>query len=324
MIANLRLKLDGTLVHLPDWSRFLVSLGSSAAAIGRNSPRLVIGVALPTRSYAAMFTLLGVAAVQIGKSREFDAEYHFRKIQNLPKGTPVAVYNPSHTRKQRGLLDGYEEIGGVPTIFVRTSGAKKHNQRHGLTLPLIHRVELLAPEDHSEQRPFGTQHVTSSEGLLRFMLPETNVQRYITQTQLNTILIGRVGVIKEEVSLTDIFFRSPQGKAAAGTMQDLVRLRIDPHVPYRSYVVSPSPRRSLALSRTASPDVVIFDGATGLLRTRHHWPASHWIVVLERSDPLYSDAIDTINELYLQRSGDARVRGIMNPPAGAESCMFER
>src|SRR4051812_14368091 len=73
--------------YIPEWARFLVDLGSYVATTDTPKHRLVIGLALPARAYAAAFTALGIVlARSLLVAGKANLSEHFQELCLLPAG----------------------------------------------------------------------------------------------------------------------------------------------------------------------------------------------------------------------------------------------
>jgi hypothetical protein len=47
--------------------------------------------------------------------------------------------------------------------------------------------------------------------------------------------------------------------------------------------------------------VIVFDGARGFRALSHRWPQAHWLVLLDRTETQFLDAVEMIDEMYIDR-----------------------
>lgn len=68
---------------------------------------------------------------------------------------------------------------------------------------------------------------------------------------------------------------------------------------------------------------VVFDGAAGFLKWGQLWHGRHQVIVLDRTDPYFDDAINAINGRFAQdRIGGAVALPPRQPPPGGEVLAF--
>src|SRR5713101_5121097 len=105
---------------LPAWTGFLLDLGFTLATQDDLGNRIVAGLALPIRSYAAPFIATGVIAGKLSLlAQNNDALERFEQIRALPVGTPLAYRKTG--KRIKGLFDGVEEAKGHFMILLRTN-----------------------------------------------------------------------------------------------------------------------------------------------------------------------------------------------------------
>src|SRR5262245_59797202 len=88
-IGNIGYMSAGRVKTLPSWARYLISLGQFAVERREPGQRLVIGVSLPSRSFAAAFTALGVSAAAYLDEESLNSRAHFEWLVSLDPGTPI-------------------------------------------------------------------------------------------------------------------------------------------------------------------------------------------------------------------------------------------
>ena len=282
-------------------------------------------VALPTRSFAAMFTLLGSSASAAAQFRPPDPQEHFDRLANLAPGTSVEIHDPTTGKIRRGILEGCDRSSDVPTIRVKVTGERGGNRVSGLPVNLASRIEV-SPNSKASRSQFGRRRSDAVAPLLRSCMDATNGYRYTNTSLVHTVVMGRKGMISTDVCETRIALSDGRGSFVEGFPQDLVRLRVDDRSAYHSHVMSSGFKKLSMYARMIRPKLVVFDGASAFLRSRHHWKTAHWIVLLDRTDWQFEEAIMEINELYVRRrdAGLPRVRGLRNPPSGTELMLFSR
>lgn len=156
---NLFISKDNSWESLPAWAGFWINLGKFLANLPLQNERVIVGVALPTRCYAATMTAVGSILGNLNKKVYSNAEEHFNLLCKLPYKTPVKILAKNSKGKDR-LYDGYllgcqemkhgETI--IPTLKVQTekSSMKDHAARgmtHFVKAQEAHRIQLLEVED---------------------------------------------------------------------------------------------------------------------------------------------------------------------------------
>lgn len=320
-VRQLRVLADGGWQPLPHWAQFLTSLGAGVRSAEQD--RLTVAVALPTQSAAAAFVLAGIALARTCEYLEFDVAAHFEYLSALPVGTPVEIHNYGQHTRQRGRLRGRAVISGIKYIRIQTSEVNKGNDETLFPAERVSRIAVLQ-DGKTMARQFGKRTVTAATPLIKALMDPETAFRYVNGTNLETIVIGRRSTIIQELSSIHVATDSVSSDMVPGTLQELVRLHVRDQQPYQSRVFPPGNRGMNRVARQLTPRVVVFDGASGFLRSRHHWRATHWVVLLDRTDVRFEEAAEVINGLYLERSGEARLSRLPQPPLGVELCLFSR
>ncbi len=111
---------------LPEWMRFFLQLGRLLVEVSVPNARLIVGVTVPTRAYAAVLASTGVvlarADLALGPSRS--ASNHFDYLASLPLGTSVSWHTTKATKKV-GWTAGVREFGGRRLLMIQTQPSDK-------------------------------------------------------------------------------------------------------------------------------------------------------------------------------------------------------
>src|SRR4051812_19186395 len=78
---------------LPPWAAVMAGLGDALAKIDPQERRLVVGVTLPARGYAAALATAAhvIRRNQLDPMEPSDADLHFEILRAQPEGTPVRL-----------------------------------------------------------------------------------------------------------------------------------------------------------------------------------------------------------------------------------------
>jgi hypothetical protein len=97
--------VEGTWAPLPEWARFFFMLGPAIAHSERSDSRLVIGLSLPARAYAASFLATAIVAEPLTASlQKRDMTEHFNQLCRLKVGTSLE-YRESN-KKYKAVFEG--------------------------------------------------------------------------------------------------------------------------------------------------------------------------------------------------------------------------
>ena len=113
-------------------------------------------------------------------------------------------------------------------------------------------------------------------------------------------------------------------KELAGTLRDLLRVRrlFNKDESFRSDIFPVNKAENAKLSEQMTPHVVIFDGSVGYLKWRDNWAQSNWLVILDRTEPRFREAVQVINEEYLNRTSEEELRPSRPAPSSVDIVAF--
>ncbi len=296
---------------VPDWSAFFVALGAAMASDAPGA-RLVAAVSTPTRAYAAALCAAGVVFERAKYPVTLDATAHLAYLRTLPLGTTVDYrHGASGANRSTGWLAGFEHHFGQDYIVIRDTPASTIK----LLASKAHHVEPAAKPLLQLPQRRRARVVDTRLGLMIGMLGREGGYTFARDSRLECLLVGNKATLREEIVETN-FAVERDGRWFRGYLQNLLRVRSfgedgDGH---RSEVVAVGATLPPTLN-DASPAVAIFDGATSFLRWHTTWPDARWIVVLDRTDRRFSDAVASLDAMYAtRRPGDHRPRSLAPPP----------
>lgn len=335
-LTNIHYGTDRGIEGLPEWASYLLFLGFFLSSQTKTDARSVIGVALPTRAYAAALAATGVVynRTVLLKNR-VDIETHFRSLCELPGGTPVTYVHGKRT--QPGLLLGSTDQFGEKRLIVQTRGPKSGTETHYVRAADAEKVQpatgpeqTSAPGGLSSRRQTG-QLVTPVSEFARNILGEENAKDLPHRSRLECCIIGQLGHLRTEINETEFVADSGATQVQAthpgrfGTLQDILRVRkfMGEGRAYRSEVIASQSSNVPALAGEAEPHVTIFDGTAGFTKWRDYWRQSHWLVLLDRTEPGFEEGARALNtEFITNRVGDTESGGVPLPPAGVELVLY--
>jgi hypothetical protein len=140
-------------------------------------------------------------------------------------------------------------------------------------------------------------------GFLRSLLGLEGFQTLSSAASLDCLIVGSAGSLKSELGDVRLAMRGHDERIEEGRLNDIIRARqvLGPRRTYRSFIVSSTARLPSVLSN-AQPTCIVFDGGAGFLKWRHHWRRSHWLIVLDKTDPRCAEAVTAVNQEYEGRS----------------------
>lgn len=312
---NLRyLDADGTLAALPKWATFFIDLGNfvgqSHCDLGE---KLVVGLTLPSRSFASGFAAVGTV---IGSLRGYtetrtDEEY-FEYLCSLPKNTPIKhrdINRKGRSRLFDGIILGTQEMSGQKMLKIQREKASMiDSTATGLTcyiqLNRCRDISIPSAEDGISIDRLPTSQkgtrMASTSRFLRAIIGDGLIASFESESAITSLIVGATTVLDTE--LTEQRFFTDGG--VEGTLSELLRVKrlLPPGSPYRSNIFATNSRRPPRYNDDLVPSVVIFDGAQGFLKWRDRFPLSHWLVLLDSTSPNFESGRNELNNRYLQRS----------------------
>jgi hypothetical protein len=293
----------------------------------RPSPqnRLVIGIASPIRSFAAALLAVGAVMQRAAiPTSTGDQEEHYEQLKMLPIGTAVALRDGD--RKMKGIYIGSERRGWDNNmkdyIGVRISDKETRwlPPNSALKIKILPNAIVSLPKNRIGRR------IIERPGFLAKLLGEVDPCEFALGTRLDCLIIGNINRLRYEIKDTSFAMRH-RDKYVKGTLQDVLRVRKFLGSNDNSFRVDVYPATGRKIpnpDKWGVPELVIFDGATGFLKWRDYLRGSNWIVLLDKTEKLYDEAVHTMNQEYIQNSIEKEWFGdISSKPKSIELMIFE-
>jgi hypothetical protein len=127
------------------------------------------------------------------------------------------------------------------------------------------------------------------------------------RSKLICAIVGKKNSLEHEIRHTPLALHANGNCRAEGHLQDV--LRVDRFVSgeqsYRSALVpvGSSPPSGDVTSKVEMG--IVFDGAAGFLKWGSMWPDRHQVIILDRTELYFEDAITAINSRFSQNRADA-------------------
>jgi hypothetical protein len=121
--------------------------------------------------------------------------------------------------------------------------------------------------------------------------------------ELHCILIGRINQLRHDLAKTPYRHIDADGKFEQGNLQDVVRVKrfLSANAAYKAGIHPDSSTRTPATASTKSTAVAVFDGARGYLKFRDYWWQCSQVILLDRAEPQFQFAVDTLNQSFVSR-----------------------
>lgn len=317
---------NGKWAPMPDWCYFFIKLGAVVATAGSPEKRLVVGVSVPTRAYAACLTAAGtvIARAAIPVSALAGVEEHFNKLCRLEIGTPL-VYRKGN-RKFKAIFAGVTDFNNETRIKVQTGSKEGGNLTELLNKDMSLAVSVAAIEEVKLPKKQAGQKIIRRKSFLDNILGKVDTCEFALSSRLESVISGPVAGIRREVIETRLAVRVPGKGFEEGTFQDLLRVRrfLTEDKAFRTEVYPANGKELPVIKNTDSPTVAIFDGALGFLKWRNNWQKSNWIILLNRTEHNFREAAEILNQEFIKnRLGNCPQLNIPPIPPGIELIVYE-
>lgn len=316
--VHLHFEDSGNWYSLPEWAEYFISVGKQLACADQSESRTVTAIAVPTRAFGAAFVSLGMVISDAAARARASESAHFEKLFDLPAGTPV-IYRPSPGKTLRGILQEPEERRG--TLYIRV---QVHSREGGGLTHLLDESRALQvqPARHSGKLPKkqGGENARFANEFVDSLLGEADPVQLGLRSKVVCAIVGKGNALEHEIRQTPLALFVNGHRRAEGQLQDVLRVN-------RFVTGLQSHRCALVPVGAGSPseDVVagvemgvVFDGALGFLKWGQLWRSRHQIIILDRTEPYFDDAINAINTRFSQSciDGEVALPGSEAPPGG--------
>jgi hypothetical protein len=293
---------------LPTWAEYFINIGKQITLNSQSESRIVTAIIVPTRAFGAAFTSLGM--IISNASRHYNQTSkadHFEKIFDLPPGTPV-IYLSNKKEILKGILQNPEDYHGQLYVRVQVQsdagGALTFlvGESKAFDVQLAgHSVELL-----KRRAKIRTQ---SANKFANILLGENDSFQMGLYSKPICVLIGRKNILEYEICETPLAIHVNGKFYAEGNLQDI--LSVD------QFFTETQPHRSILISTVAKPPSneilsdttmgVVFDGALSFLKWGGMFRSRHQIIILDRTETYFDDAINAINTRFSQNNIDDEI-----------------
>jgi hypothetical protein len=300
---------------LPTWCTQYIEFGMQITQTERGKIRSIVALAIPMRAYASMFVALGIVLANSNKSQI--SEEYFQFIVSQPIGTSV-VYQTKH-RKLRGVIERFYDKDGQIHICISTG------KRESIQFPLKENVSklLIAERDFRLPNYQKGSKVELETDFIKACIQEP--RSFVTQTQLDCLIVTQLSLFRIEA--TETILALEDGKnILQGKPQDILRAEqlLGANEAYRCQILPVSTETDLDIPlEIQNPPIVIFDGSNAYLRHHPKWLMSHQIVVLDRTERAFQDAVDSVNQRYTRRAESKHGKLNFDLPYGVEAIVFQ-
>lgn len=302
---------NDTWKSLPAWADFLIQVGQRVAEQPLEETRLVCGLALPTRAYAAALCALGTVKCRcLERAAPPDPQEHLQRLLALPKDTPLRYMVGGQIAL--AVHGGEQKVDGQPRLRILYQDPRARvKEWSGKLLDAQMSLGVGVASDKGDKmlKRKTMRHVELSEFLTCFLGDQGDHTQYTLDSRMECAILGPGTTLRDEICETKLALED-NGRNKVGCLQDILRVRrfLRPDEPYKSDVF-PISNQAVPVEGD-KPCVVVFDGAAAFIRWRDYWRASHWIVLLDSTDRQFYDGVEVLNAEWRQN----RLQNV--PPEG--------
>ena len=294
---HLQCKYGSEYVCLPNWAKFFIDLGSAIASLNNTENHIVVGIAAPTRAYAACLLAAGYITTKFTLSEPKESAYaHFEQLCQLKKGTSLTYL--CGNRKLRAKFDGTDVVNGNKRLRVQAfKDAVDLIPPEKALLINVARSRFKAVPGKQKGKDIGY-----NRGLLSMLMPRDDFCQYTASSRLVCVIVGRLKVLRQEITKTEFVF-SVSEKPSEGNLQEILRVRrfLGYNEAFRSAIYPVNRKKSIIAKEEETPSLVIFDGSSAFIKWRDSWRKSGWVALLDRTDLGFREAINILNQGYMNR-----------------------
>jgi len=308
----------GNRLPVPEWVYFYINLGLEVSSYEQGANRLIVALAVPTRTLAAALVAFGVT---VGASKayyqKFKLEEHLKQLLSLQEGAPIVYLRKN--RQLKGKYLGHKEFNDGLRLCLELEQGTKHwilaNQ--AASIRAVSPTSKVQIPKHQRGR-----RITRSNQFLSTFLDDDCANDLLLRSKLMCTVVGRVSLLREEIVETQ--FAAKRG--GTGALNEILRVQrfVSTNSTYRSHIVAADKEMSPETASAFTAPVIVFDGSSGFLKWHRYWNTSSWIVLLDRTERNFDPAVTLLNQHFVQnRVGDQVPLKAPGIPPGVEAMVYE-
>lgn len=256
-----------------------------------------------------------------------------------PKGTSVTIRVKN--RLQQAIISGKEmnkDNGTVKYLRIKP----KKGQVRLINESQSHLVKVSAKRTQLRKRQVGQFVKDNSEFSKHFFSEDAAEHGAVGSSKLCAV-VGSKRQLEHEFT-QQRFSVTPDGgnEAAKGVLQDIIKVKSlgKESEQFLSAIFSTSKTPTRPVDQPSAETVaqgtpiaheefpvVVFDGANAYLKQNRNWQRQNRVVVLDRTDSKFEDAVDELNRQFMGRIVETEVLNMLeflpNAPAGVEIQLSE-
>lgn len=326
-------------IPFPAWTKYYIEIGKSLAKAHLSSQRIIIGLAVPTRSYAACLAATGTVATLSLFTGETEIELtHFEKIKKLPIGAPL-VYIRNDKKFKAKFWGCTTDQEGQPAIRVKVQEGEK-NLAYVLNVKkasAVAETEIIVDKLPKSQKG---KNVNLKSNFIAELANNANQKidplQYVLNSNLNTVILGPKHILRDEIIETEIavpkrgtlqegslpFPHQSDSNMVKGSFNDILRVKSfqNEGEGFRSEIL-PLQLKSIKNYKN-TPAVAIIDGSTAYLKFRNYYRYSHLVIIFDRADSNFEEAVEQFNNDYRTNRKSDWLGYLPKAPKGIDTLAF--
>jgi len=301
---------SGSNHSIPPWIKFYHSLGSYSSVKSADHLRKVIILSVPTRHFCSSIVATG-AISNIAKEFVQDPsskETYFNKLINLPEDTSIIRRDPNTKKiKARGKSISSNEPSDKKYFRLQThKGTQKLAPVTNLLNMDICWDEIEIDISNDYKLPVGPKNIFGDDGtgFRSYIFDSTNADSFFKSgNETVCLLIGEVNTMTREIGQENLIASDTDVK---GSFQDIIRSdKLNNDSGYKTQLLSDRVTPKTTIDEP--PRLIIFDGARSFTKWRHFFNSSNMLVVLDRTDSHYQEAVLSANQDFENRKEDLNI-----------------
>lgn len=300
-----KIKTTDRYESIPAWARWFFLAGQKIAADSTLYHNLIIGLSLPTRSYAVQFFLLGYETWKAKKVMDDQNEnsYYFNRMVECEDNEALLIWENEHWL--RCWFKGVDIIEKEKFIKVEVQGSER--RQHVKFVSERNIVKLRKAVD-SGREVAANQTGLSMRGLSSLVSyynkTENDILKFLINDEPSFAVIGNISTIKNELD-KEKFYLNQAGKHIEFSLQHILR--------FKNFMTDfDFPRGEILSTKTITGNpsyyslpVIIYDGSLAYLnRNGGNTQSNVEIVILDRTESQFSSASSELMTRYYDRSQD--------------------
>ncbi|MSO38449.1 MAG: hypothetical protein EXQ69_09420 [Acidimicrobiia bacterium] len=301
----------GLYCALPGWAQYLVDLGRFVVTHSPQDKRLVVGISVPTRAYAAALCGLGVASAAYVDTEKEDPLRHFAWLASLPMRTMLRFRKGD--RLHCATFVGVKRVDGEDYL-VMSGGYSRRWDKCSDIQPGEPEAEFVRP-----------RVLTGNSEFVAASAPGIDPRAHASHTSTDCLIVGTKDRLRPEmIEQGFVTHATGQTPEQSGFLNDLLRcdeflLNRNDHD--RTKIVSAF-KDVPDLIKNSAPPAVVFDGAPGYLHHRSNWRRSARVVIIDRTSSKAVEAAEAVQQECVLDIGGVDMSSVGQPPHGIEITAF--